>query len=324
MNINILKWYFIALVIVILPFYLIPETSYDSLGWSIGIVTSLLACFFIFLGISKIESINDLFYFDSDNPRSNNPLVVIIPIALFIFGSIMINTNFGDRLDEKIKKEGVFAKATIDSGFSEITQSSRSTTTSNTLALTLVTDDNVEHKLIAENVSSDAYRKVGVGLSVEIIYLPSDPKIFRVLVDDEAVKKFKNIANRQLDFKDLEKIITITEPAKLEKLLNKVSSGWEAQTTEQPGFGFINNLKKEAIFVSAANRTLLYIHDKDYTSKGFEVPKERILRELSDSASVSYELDKYFIEKNSKTSVDQENSMTLTTVENIIIRTKQL
>lgn len=123
MNIKVLKWYVIAAIIVVLCFVLIPETEYYSLGWSIGIVTALLAAFFVFLGLSDMESISDLMYF-SENPKSKDIMPVILPIATFVIGAIFINVNFSNRLEKKIKKEGVFAIATIDSGFTKTTQTS--------------------------------------------------------------------------------------------------------------------------------------------------------------------------------------------------------
>lgn len=320
MNIKNLKWYFVALIILVLPFFLFPETDYNSLGWSIGVVTSLLVAFFVFLGITKMDSISELFYFDSDDSNLNSATNFLIPIAIFIFGSIFININFSKRLEEKIKKEGVIAQATIDSGFSETTQSSRSSYTDHTLALTLTTDDNVEHKLIAEDISAEAYSKVGVGLDVEIIYLPKNPQIFRVIIDDESVKKYKHISNRDIEFKDLEKLIALKEPGKLEKELNKLSSGWQPHQSENPGISFVNLLKKEAIFLNTTDGILMYMHDQNNITSRFEIPKERILKELSDSSAVSYELDKYFIRKQTESKVGESNQFSV--IEKVIMRTK--
>lgn len=320
MNIKNLKWYFVALIILILPFFLFPETDYNSLGWSIGVVTSLLVAFFVFLGITKMDSISELFYFDSDDSNLNSATNFLIPIAIFIFGSIFININFSKRLEEKIKKEGVIAQATIDSGFSETTQSSRSSYTDHTLALTLTTDDNVEHKLIAEDISAEAYSKVGVGLDVEIIYLPKNPQIFRVIIDDESVKKYKHISNRDIEFKDLEKLIALKEPGKLEKELNKLSSGWQPHQSENPGISFVNLLKKEAIFLNTTDGILMYMHDQNNITSRFEIPKKRILKELSDSSAVSYELDKYFIRKQTESKVGESNQFSV--IEKVIMRTK--
>lgn len=319
MNIKHLKWYFIAILIVVLCFCLIPETQYHSFGFSIGIGTAVLAAFFVFLGIAEIDSFSEITYY-SENPKSQDAATLLIPIAIFIIGTFWINTNFSNRLEAKIKKEGVIARATIDSGFTEMTQTSSGNYSDNTLALTLTTDDNKEYKLVADNVSAEAYRKVGVGLDVEIIYLPQNPKIFRVLVDDQSVKKFKNISNRDIEFKDLEKIITAKEPEKLEKLLNQMSSGWQRHQTEEEGFGFINNLKKEVVFIKPASHALFYVREKNYNSEAFEIPKERILKEVSDSVSVSYELDKYFVEKQIKYKKGEENGFI--NVENIMMRLK--
>jgi hypothetical protein len=320
MNIKDLKWYFVALVILVLPFFLFPETDYNSLGWSIGVVTSLLVAFFVFLGITKTDAISELFYFDPDDPNVNSAISFLIPIAIFIFGSIFININFSNRLEDKIKKEGVIAQATIDSGFSETTQSSRSSYTDHTLALTLTTDDNVEHKLIAEDISAEAYSKVGVGLDVEIIYLPKNPQIFRVIIDDESVKKYKHISNRDIEFKDLEKLIALKEPAKLEKELNKLSSGWQSHQSDNPGISFVNLLKKEAIFLNTTDGVLMYMHDQNNITNRFEIPKERILKELSDSSAVSYELDKYFIRKQTESKIGESNQFSV--IEKVIMRTK--
>lgn len=318
MNIKNLKWYFIAFLIVILCFSLIPETQYQTLGISIGIGTAALAAFFVFLGLAQIDSFSEITYF-SENPKSQDLSTLLIPILIFIIGTLLINTNFSNRLEAKIKKEGVIATATIDSGFTEMTQTSSSSYSDNTLALTLVTDDNKEYKLIADDVSAETYRKVGVGLDVEIIYLPQNPNIFRVIVDDQSVKKFKNVSNRDIEFEDLEKIITTKEPEKLEKILNQMSSGWQRQETEEEGFGFINNLKKEVIFIKPASNELFFMHEKIYDTK-FEIPRERILKEVSDSASVSYELDKYFIQKKSVFKKGEQNAYN--NFENIVMRLK--
>lgn len=319
MNIKILKWYLIAVIIIALCFILIPETEYQSLGWSIGIVTSLLAAFFVFLAISEIESISDLMYF-SENPKSQELMPFLIPIATLIIGTAFINVNFSNRLEKKIKKEGVLAIATIDSGFSKTTQSSRGSYSDNTLALTLVTEDDKEYKLIADDISSETYRKVGVGLDVEIIYLPQNPKIFRVLVDDASVKKFKNIANRAIEFNDLEKIITAKEPENLKKMLDKLSNGWQKHQTEEEGFGFINNIQKEIVFVNPEKRMLFYVHEIPYSDKKFDLPKDRVLKELSDSTSVSYEMDKYYVQQITK--FKKGDQMAFVTVEDIIMRVK--
>jgi hypothetical protein len=224
MNIKHLKWYFLALLIVILCFSLITETQYHSLGFSIGIVTAGLAAFFVFLSLAEIDSFSEITYY-SENPKSQDISTLLIPIVIFIIGTLLINTNFSNRLEAKIKKEGVISTATIDSGFTEMTQTSSGNYSYNTLALTLITADNKEYKLVSDNVSAEAYRKVDVGLDVEIIYLPQNPNIFRVIVDDQSIKKFKNIENRDIEFEDLEKIIAVKEPEKLEKILNQMSSG---------------------------------------------------------------------------------------------------
>ena len=315
-----LKWYIVALIILVLTFSLFPETDYNSLGWSIGVISSLLVAFFVFLGITKTDSISELFYYDAEDPNLNSATNFLIPIAVFIFGSIFININFSKRLEEKIKKEGVIAQATIDSGFAETTQSSNSRYTDHTLALTLTTDDNVEHKLIAEDISEEAYSKVGVGLDVEIIYLPKNPQIFRVIIDNESVKKYKHISNRDIEFKDLEKLIALKEPGKLEKELNKLSSGWQPHQSDTPGISFVNLLKKEAIFLNTTNGILMYMHDNNDVTSRFEIPKERILKELKDSASISYELDKYYIQKQTEPNEEESNKISL--IEKVIMRTK--
>lgn len=319
MNIKNLKWYFAALLIVVLSFTLIPETKYQTLGISIGIGTAALAAFFIFLGLAKIDSFSEITYF-SENPKSKEISTILVPFLTLLFGTLLINSNFSKRLEAKIKKEGIIATATIDSGFTETTKTSSSSYSDNTLALTLVTDDNKEYKLVAEDVSPETYRKVGVGLDVEIIYLPQNPNIFRIIVDDQSVKKFKNISNRSIEFKDLEKIITAKEPEALEKALNKISTGWQRHQTEEEGFGFANHLKNEVVFLKPATKTLFYMCEKNYESEVFEIPKERIVKEQSDSVSVIYELDKYFIEKKIKYKRGEQNGFL--NVENIIMTLK--
>ncbi|KAF2509323.1 alanine:cation symporter family protein [Flavobacterium zhairuonense] len=320
MNFSNLKWYLFAVITVFLCFYLIPETQYNSSGWAIGIVTSLLVAFFIFLGIAGISSLSELSYFNSENPNAGNPLMYIVPIATFLFGSIIINSNFSARLEKKIKKEGVFGTATIDSGFSETTESSRSGShTEYTLSLTFTSADNKVNKVVTD-ISSEAYRKVGVGLEVEIIYLPQNPQIFRVLVDDESIKNFKNISNRSLEFKDLEKFITAKDAANLEKSLKQISGGWKPQESEIGGFGFINNLKKELVLVHPANKMLLYIHNKDFVVGNFKIPKEQVIKELKDSTGIQYETDKYYIKTHSK--YGEGNTMTMTVIENVTMQLK--
>ncbi|WP_431242615.1 hypothetical protein ACQ9BO_22890 [Flavobacterium sp. P21] len=105
MNFSNLKWYLFAVITVFLCFYLIPETQYNASGWAIGIVTSLLVAFFIFLGIAGINSLSELSYFNSENPNAGNPLMYIVPIATFLFGSIIINSNFSGRLEKKSKRK---------------------------------------------------------------------------------------------------------------------------------------------------------------------------------------------------------------------------
>lgn len=319
MNIQHLKWYFAALLIVVLCFSLISETQYHSLGFGIGIGTAGLAAFFVFLGIAEIDSFSEITYY-SENPKSQDASTLLIPIIIFVIGTLLINTNFSNRLEAKIKKEGVIATATIDSGFTEMTQSSSGNYSDNTLALTLVTEDNKEYKLVTDNVSAEAYRKVGVGLDVEIIYLPQNPNIFRVIVDDQSVKKFKNISNRDIKFEDLEKIITAKDPEKLEQILSKMSSGWQRSQSEEEGFGFVNNLKKEVVFLKPANNALFYMREKNYESESFEIPQDKILKEKSDSTSISYELEKYFIEKKIKYKKGEGHGFL--NVENIIMTLK--
>lgn len=184
----------------------------------------------------------------------------------------------------------------------------------------MVTKDAKEYKLIADDISNETYAKVGVGLEVEIIYLPQNPNIFRVLVDDSSVKKFKNVANRPIEFKDLEKIITTKEPEKLEKLLNQLSSGWQKHQTDQEGFGFINNIQKEIVFIKPTSKTLFYIHETSYGSEKFEIPKERVIKELSDTTSVTYEMDKYYVQNQTK--IKRGEKTAIVTIEDIMMRLK--
>ncbi|WP_431242616.1 hypothetical protein ACQ9BO_22895 [Flavobacterium sp. P21] len=159
---------------------------------------------------------------------------------------------------------------------------------------------------------------MGVGLEVEIIYLPQNPQIFRVLVDDESIKNFKNISNRSLEFKDLEKFITVKDATNLEKSLKQISGGWKPQESEIGGFGFINNLKKELVFVHPSSKLLLYVHDRDFVLGDFKIPKEHVIKELKDSTGIQYETDKYFIKMRNK----HTEGNVMSVLENVTIQLK--
>jgi hypothetical protein len=62
------------------------------------------------------------------------------------------------------------------------------------------------------------------------------------------------------------------------------------------------------------------MREKNYLSENFEIPKEKILKEKSDSTSISYELDKYFIQKKIKYKRGEENGFI--NVESIIMTSK--
>lgn len=285
------KWYIITGALFIIFSFLTPLSLYNSLGFYLVISQGIICGLFIFFGLIKLPSINDLLYINSEEyPELNKTQSVLLPFVAVIFGAIIISSVCSGRIDNKIKKYGVLTQAVITDGSRTTTSSMRhGTHSAYELNLTFKTKEN-EKIYVKSDVTDEIYGQVGKDQLIDIMYWPENPQIFKILVGYDNVKEFLGISNRDLKFEDLEKLM-IMDIDSIEMYLNKVSVKW-IKTSDSTGTMFVNDSKKEIVGRSIFNSLLYKGPQLVYFDSFFRKAVIKDKREESIKNDADYKLKK--------------------------------
>ena len=84
--------------------------------------------------------------------------------------------------------------------------------------------------------------------------MPESPSIFKIMVGNN-ITKFKDVPNRDLNFTDFERLLSLEDTEDIKSYLDSISFGWEKEEDENMVV-FNNKLKGE--LVSIPNGKLYY------------------------------------------------------------------
>lgn len=250
---NQIKLFIIALLLLVSFIYFTPLSLFFKYSVVTSMVEGFVIAFSIFLSILNISSFYELSEID-EIEKSKNLSSILIPFISFVISGVIIFNSINYRLDSKIENEGIFTKALIVDGQQIIYESLRRGQSSEFNVLVSFNDtvSKKDFKVMTE-INRDVFNLIYKDQSIEIKYLKSDPTIFKLMVGDENVKKFKKIENRNLGISDIEFLLNNKDLNKSVEYLNSLSNGW-IQNKDENGIIFSNELKKETIGISKDNR----------------------------------------------------------------------
>ncbi|MCU0440004.1 MAG: hypothetical protein MUC49_19125 [Raineya sp.] len=270
------KWLLYALIAFIIFLFLTPLTLYNSWGIWLTIFEALFCGFFVFMTTAKLNNFYELLNFQDDESKGTN--YAIIPVCV-VFVLIFIFSNFFNyRINEAIEKYGIMTKATIVDGESKTSRSLRRSKETNELQVEFTTKKG-EKCSYKTSVSKEIFSSVSKGLEVEIKYVPDSPEIFKLMVGNENVEKFKGISNRDLEFSDLEMMINQSSQ-EIKQYLDSLSAGWE-ETKENELLVFTNKLKKEMVAVKQLGE--IVVQCKFANVPNPSIPKDKVISVSSEN-----------------------------------------
>lgn len=292
-----LIWFGLAILVVLLCLYATPIALLVEYEIFLSIFGGFLAGFFIFLGICNITSFKELI--DKNNPKTNSTATIMVSVfSAFLLGILMIFL-FIKRVDNQLIKDGQFAKAIITGGSAETRKSRRSEITTYKVGVEFKdTIRNKEHYISTE-VTEEVFNSLYEGQEVEIKFLPDNPSVLKLIVGDENVRKFKNIENRKLNIKDIERIVFSEDIENEIDYLNSISQGWEKVKNEN-GIIFSNDLKEEALAISFDEKIIfknsqihLFVYENHL--KESSKPFEDLINQEDVVVQELYETEKLYI-----------------------------
>lgn len=242
---NAKKWYVVSVLLAVLFIFSTPLELYHSLGVYLALIEAFFCAAFLFMGLVGIRSFNDIpFVTEEEYPELTSTLNMVIPIVVLLAISFAIIVNSDKRIDTWLQEKGVITTAKIRDGFRVTTQSRRGSSTTSKIQITFRLANN---KLFnaSSDVSDDVYNNLSRGQGVDIIYLPQNPSIFKVIIGDENATKFAGITNRNLNFQDLEKVLSLPVDS-VRNYLNTISVYWTT-TRKNKNYYYANESKNEWI-----------------------------------------------------------------------------
>lgn len=272
-------WYLLSIVVFVVLNYSFSIVFYNSTKLFFPILTTLISLFFVFLGLYKVDKLGNLLYtkFNSDENKSGIKYVILF--VLLIIGIVISYFIFEKRVEEALVKDGIVVKAKIRDGEHEFSDGFKRRPDKYSLDLYFKTEAGLECEYKTE-VTADIYENAYADLNVDVVYLEYDPSVYKILLSDENIKKYRRIENRNLNFNDLEKFISLPDNKKF-KFLKEISGGWDTKV-EDYGRIYFNTLKKEAITVLYDDeKTFLYQYisngEKDTFLKQSEISTKSLL-----------------------------------------------
>lgn len=203
-------------------------------------------------------------------------------------------------------KDEIMVKAKIKDGQHEYTEGFKKKERQFYLDLYSVTEAGLECEFKAE-VTSDMFKD----LKVDVVYLEYEPSVYKVLLNDENIKRYRKIENKNLSLKEIEKFISLPDIKRF-RYLPEISSGWDTKV-EYYGRIYFNILKKEAVITYNADQNIVLYQTENVVDTNYFIPKSKIVsqsRISQDKLNISrffmitgvmdaetFTLKKYTIEK---------------------------
>ena len=217
----------------------------------------LVCAFFIVLGVLDLKSIDELDKIKDRKTSKQFSIIARINIFVgFVVFSMIIYKGINKRVDYKLKNEGVFTTARILDGEHISRKLLRRTTKNNIYNIEIVYEDTLKNKKyqFKTEIEGDIFNLLSKNQEVDIIYLPESPSIFKIMVGNN-ITKFKDVPNRDLNFTDFERLLSLEDTEDIKSYLDSISFGWEKEEDENMVV-FNNKLKGE--LVSIPNGKLYY------------------------------------------------------------------
>ncbi len=260
----------IALTSIILPCFLPIEVVYHNsgaialFGGLVFMLSTLLAYHYQFPVDDDYRYSNN---FDEIDERKNRAAIakLIIGVISIVGGIWFIDFINNKREDSAFEKEGIIVKALITNGGQTIT------TTTKEKYLGLVKEESksnsyeitVDYKLkngeklsVNKIITAEQYSEAYLDKEIEIIYYKPAPKMIKVLLGQENLRKYKKVLGRKLVSTDFDKMFKLSDNSIKTELLDKINVDWKPFDNGKQK-GFENITSKEAIYKES--NSLIYV-----------------------------------------------------------------
>lgn len=249
------KWIIVAGLISLSSIFFTSISLYHTLGLYLCLIEAFFCAAFLYIGLLGIDSLSDIpFITEAEYPKLNDTATMAIPIIAFVVLGFVISLNTDNRLDNVLKEKGVVTTAMIRDGFQVSRRSRRGASTTSAIQITFRLKDG---KLFnaSSDVSDEVYENLVRGQGVDIIYLPTNPSLFKVIIGNENAQKFGGVPNRAIEFSDLEKVLALHVDS-VRDYLSTISVYWTT-TIEKRNYYYANESKNELI-ARKNNGSLIY------------------------------------------------------------------
>lgn len=259
-------WYLLSVAIFLVLNDLFSISIYNTTKLFFPFVITLIATFFVFLGLFKVNKWSDFLFLNFNAKENNSGLKFIILFVVMLFGVAISNNLLDKRVEQALLKEGIVVKARIKDGQQVHNKSAKSRAEKFYLDLFFITNAGLECDFRTE-VTSDIFENAYKDLKVDVVYLESDPSVFKVLLNDENIKRYTKIENKNLQFQDLLKFTSLPDNKKF-LFLKKISGGWDTKV-EDFGRIYFNLLKKEAVVIYYSNSKIILYQSENKVENNY-------------------------------------------------------
>ncbi len=275
-------WYIFSIAILCLLSYTFSIVFYNSTKLFFPILISVISGFFFFLGLFNIDKLSKLLYLNAASDDKNSGLKYIVLFVFVIAGTIASYTIFEERIEKALIKDGIVVKAKIKDGQHQFTQGFKRKTDKYFLDLYFKTEAGLECDFKAE-VTSDIFNNAFQDLKVDVVYLEYEPSVYKVLLNDENIKRYRNIENKNLSLKEIDKFMALADNKKF-RFLRTISGGWDTKV-EDFGRIYFNLLKKEAIITFNENEKIVLYQSENIVDDKLFIPKTELVKKFKKPQS---------------------------------------
>lgn len=249
------KWIIVAALIALSSIFFTSISLYHTLGIYLCLIEAFFCAAFLYMGLLGINSFSDIpFVTEAEYPKLNDTITMVIPIVVFVILVFAISLSTENRLDSLLQEKGLITTARIRDGFQVSRRSRRGVSTTSAIQITFRLKDG---KLFnaSSDVSDEVYENLVRGQGVDIIYMPTNPSLFKVIIGNENAQKFGGVPNRAVEFSDLEKVLSLHVDS-VRDYLSSISVYWTT-TIKQRNYYYANESKNELI-ARINDGTLIY------------------------------------------------------------------
>lgn len=305
-----INWLITAVILLLIFCFLLPVGFYFSYPIGISIVLAILVGLCVLFLSTNVKEYYDIF--SIDNKLTENFSVVILTGVTVITTSFIIYWVNDYRVDRNLIQNGIFTEAKIVDGM-EITREGRRAKIKyfNMDFIFFDTITKREYK-IRTDINSKMFDKIYIDQKFEVVYLKSNPNVYRLLLENNEIKKFKNIENRKLELDDYLELVGETDSEVILNKINKISIGWNTQKTDKDII-FANTLTNDYFALKKDNELFIqldnYLEIEKRKEEGTLVPFQQfenvyvlnnVLCEVLNPPNFSNAFEKYKYEQSKK------------------------